>query len=286
MWTPYAGAAYPGAATRRRDESHPSSTAVLYPDSVTRAPRAALYAAIGTAALTLSACSGGADPSGATSAPAAPASSEAAATAEAVTTEPSGTAAPKPGSMETPGTSAGPLTRQSFPSPDDLGPDWEYVVDAGDAEEGYSGNGTPALARDPREITLAAVPLGCPRRRLPLPEAALEVDYSLAGTKVIALRAAFSSPAIAERFFATRTEAVRGCLGRTGGAALGPLVGSVEDGDAAGRLVSDRTPESDPWTELALLDGDQVILVAAQGRLGRPPLTPQRIDDMATAFGG
>ena len=191
---------------------------------------------------------------------------------------------PGPGEMETPGTTAGELSRRSFPTPRQLGHGWKYSVDAGDAEEGYLGNGTPALERNPREVVAAAVPFGCPRAaRMPTPAHALEVDYSAEGVKVIAIRADFGDDATARSFFEGRAESIRACEGRDGGQAIGVLVGSAHAwGD--GVLVSDRTPRSDPWVELSMLDDDQVVLLAAQTTLDTPPVTNQQARRLARAF--
>ena len=252
---------------------------------MTRAPRQLRLVAATTLLVLLAGCSGGDDgPAAAGTPTGSPAPDPLPSTSSSAKPTPSRTAAPKPGSMATPDTSAGPLDRGSFPRPRDLGKGWAYDIDAGDAEEGYVGNGTPALARDPREVSLAAVPMGCPRGRIPVPEAALEVDYLLGSTTVIALRAAFASADQASAFFDSRTRAIRRCVGRSGGRAIGDLVGRADLRD--GVLVSDRTPDSDPWTELAALDGDQVVLVAAHARLGEPPLTSRQIRRMTTAFGG
>jgi hypothetical protein len=193
-------------------------------------------------------------------------------------TPPSGSTSPapepeKPVGLETPATSAGSLTRRSFPRPHTLGTGWRYAVDPGDAEEGYLGNGTPALERDPREIVQLAVPFGCARRSpMPGPTHALEVDYTARGVKVIAIRGEFGDTASAEAFFTGRAANLDRCRGRSGGLAIGTIVARTDRlGD--GVLLSDRTPGSDPWAELAVLDGDQVVLVAAQTTLDRPPMT-------------
>jgi hypothetical protein len=181
---------------------------------------------------------------------------------------------PEPGSTAAPATTSGPLSRSSFPTPRQLGVGWRYAVDPGDAEEGYAGNGTPTLARSPREVVQTAVPLGCVRRdRMPLPTHALEADYTLHGATVIAVRSRFADRAAAVRFFAARSADLRACVGVSASAAIGPLVGAVTE-PAEGALASERTPRSDPWRELAVLDGDTVVLLAVQGRhpLG-PPAT-------------
>ncbi|MGN6576893.1 MAG: hypothetical protein ACTHKG_14530, partial [Nocardioides sp.] len=156
--------------------------------------------------------------------------------------------APEPGDLATPATRSGPLSRSTFPHPRSLGARWAYAVDPGDAEEGYLGNGTPALERDPAEVTLASVPMGCPRpHRLPRPAHALEVDYTRSHTKVIAIRARFDGAGEAGRFFDQRANTISACRGRSGGPAIGTLVDSVSR-PSDGVLLSDRTPRSDPWT--------------------------------------
>ena len=186
--------------------------------------------------------------------------------------------------LETPGTSSGPLTRRDFPRPRALGRDWAYRVDMGDAEEGYSGNSTPVLERDPTEVAMLAVPFGCPRPvDVPVPEHALEVDYTAGDVSVIAVRASFGDPRTASRFFGTRARLLRGCAGTVAGRAEGVLVDVVRRLSATA-LLNDRTPYSDPWAELAVHDGDQVVLVAARTRLDSPPMTPDAVADLSQAF--
>ncbi|QNN53307.1 hypothetical protein [Nocardioides mesophilus] len=248
-------------------------------------PRALCIAVAAVCALTLAACSG----SDSAAEPGTPASSTSTTndassppSPDASAPPPPSSGAPRPGSMATPGTRSGPLSRKSFPRPVELGPDWSYAVDPGDAEEGYAGNGTPALARDPREVVLAAVPMGCPRADLPLPAHVLEVDYTAAGVPVIALRASFADASDARRFFDLRADAIRACVGSTDSAGVGLLVGQART--ARRLLVSDRTPDSDPWTELAALDGDRVSLVAVHSALGQPPVTARGLQRLTGAF--
>jgi hypothetical protein len=200
---------------------------------------------------------------------------------DAATTTPS--SAPEPGSMQTPGRTSGELSRRDFPRPQALGGQWRYAVDSGDAEEGYVGNGTPALARSPREIVQTAVPFGCPRpARMPLPEHALEVDYTAGGTAVIAIRSQFADTASARTFFDARRDNLDACVGR-GAGAVGPLVTDLRP-VGRGALLNGRTQRSDPWMELAVLDGDSVVLLASQNRAGRPPLDPATAPRLAAAF--
>ncbi len=185
--------------------------------------------------------------------------------------------APKAGSMDEPATSSGPLSKRSFPKPSSLGAGWTYSVDAGDAEEGYSGNGTPALARRPDEIVQTAVPFGCDRAAaMPAPTHALEVDYSVQGTKVIAVRARFADAATARTFYDARATNLRACEGRSASEAIGPLVTDLVE-PATDALASNRTPQSDPYREVAIVTGRDVVLVAAQGRAPFSPAQTQRL---------
>lgn len=186
--------------------------------------------------------------------------------------------------MATPAASSGPLSRTSFPRPRALGERWAYAVDPGDVEEGYLGNGTPTLERDPAEVTLASVPMGCPRpHRLPRPEHALEVDYTFGDVKVIAIRASFADRITAADFFDHRAADIEACIDRSGGRAVGTLVETFHR-PAEGVLLSDRTPRSNPWTELAILDGGDVVLVAAHSRAAEPPLAPERLGALVEEF--
>jgi hypothetical protein len=175
------------------------------------------------------------------------------------------TDAPSPGSLDKPATTSGPLSERSFPTPKQLGTGWRYAVDPGNAEEGYAGNGTPTLARDPREVLQTAVPFGCDRgSAMPLPTHALEVDYTRRGRPVIAVRSKFADATAARTFFTGRTANLSACTGRSGSPAIGPLVTTLTR-PAEDALVSDRTPRSDPWSELAVRDRDTVVLMAVRG---------------------
>jgi hypothetical protein len=167
--------------------------------------------------------------------------------------------------MSTPAKTSGPLSKTSFPTPRQLGAGWKYAVDPGDAEEGYAGNGSPVVERNTQEISDTAVPFGCDRRsEMPPPRYALEVDYTFRGRKAIAVRGKFRDAASASTFFDGRSRNLRACLGRSGSAAIGPLVTSLTQ-PAEHALASARTPKSDPWRELSVLDRDTVVLLAVQG---------------------
>lgn len=157
-------------------------------------------------------------------------------------------------------------------------------MDPGDAEEGYRGNGTPALERDPDEVVMTAIPLGCARKDpLPRPTHVLEVDYRFRDTSVIALKLRFARDQDARTFHVHRRDNLRACQGRSGGHAIGVLVRTVRLLDR-GAVLSDRTPDSDPWSEVAAFDGSEVVLLAARSRPDRPPLTTDRAPALAAAF--
>ena len=253
----------------RSGEPDPGPAWVLYPEPVTRDVTRLLAAATTLASLTAVAGCGSSADKDRGSAPAATPGTPSAASitvrpqTPATTSGPPGV--PTPGSLAEPATSSGALSKRSFPTPRQLGPGWAYSVDPGSAEEGYAGNGTPALARNPQEIVQTAVPFGCEHRtRLPVPVHALEVDYRLDGAKVIAVRGRFAGPAGARAFFRGRSADLTACVGRSGGAAIGPLVAALST-PAPDAVASDRTPRSDPWREVAVLDGDSVALLAARG---------------------
>jgi hypothetical protein len=242
------------------------------------APAAAAFLLV----LGMSGCSGPETTSAPSREPARSAPSTPAASSSTITPTPSESQSHT--GLATPATRAGSLSRRAFPRPRELGARWSYAVDPGDAEEGYLGNGTPALERDPREIVQLAVPFGCPRPNpMPRPAHALEVDYTAGDVKVIAIRGEFPDAAAAEEFFTGRAGNLDRCRGRSGGQAIGTFVSQVER-PGAGVLLSDRTPGSDPWTELAVLDGDQVVLVAARTTIDRLPMTRAGVRRLATLF--
>ncbi|HET6626853.1 MAG TPA: hypothetical protein VFG63_10735 [Nocardioidaceae bacterium] len=230
-------------------------------------------------------------PAGSASAPGSPHRSTASGTPEPKSSSSSNsdhepTTGPEAGSgdLQTPASTAGAISVRSFPAPRDLGHGWKYSVDPGNVEAGYLGNGTPALERDPVEVVQAAVPLGCRRATAMTPPThALEVDYTYRGTKVVAIRGTFADASTAKSFFAARGANLAACQGTVSVPAEGVLVESVTR-PAAGVLLSDRTPESTPWAELAVLDADAVVLVAAQGPLDRSPMRRASAAKFAAKF--
>ncbi len=183
-----------------------------------------------------------------------------------------------------PATSSGPLSIAAFPEPEALGPGWDYRVDPGDAEAGYVGNGTPGQARDPQEVTALVVPLGCPRPRLQTPDHAFEVAYSWRGRAAVAVRLEFPDAESSRSFYRERLRALRDCAGRSGGPAVGPLVSRVEPTSGTA-VLSERTPESDGWTELAVHRGTGLLLLATPTPFGRPPLRLRDADHIERLLG-
>ena len=158
---------------------------------------------------------------------------------------------------------------------------------SGFAEEPYADPGAPTLLRDPGDAVRGAVPRGCrsPATGRPSdlePVRASVVAYEAAGDWVDALRVQFDSPSDAARFAAFRRSALRACVGRGSGTAVGPLVTRVVDLDA-GTLLSDRTPESDAYSDVSVLDRDTVVLVSR--RTDDPP-TLRAARALAAAFTG
>ena len=192
------------------------------------------------------------------------------------------TTAASPGhSLETPATTSGGLSVASFPKPAKLGPGWEYAVDPGSVEDGYLGNDTPAMSRNPAELVQTAVPLGCLRPNVMAPpQHVLEVDYAYQGTTVIMVRSSFADPSAAAAFYRARKDNLDRCLGRTAVRAEGVLVGTVDE-LSTGVLLSDRTPTSAAWTELCVLDRDQVVLVAARTNIAASPMSRTKAQRLA-----
>jgi hypothetical protein len=182
--------------------------------------------------------------------------------------------------MSRPAKRAGPLTGRDMPRPSVLGQGWRFRVDNGSSEDGYAGNGTPTVQRDPREVAGLAVPLGCvDRGRLPRPRWALETDYAHATTGTIGLvvRLRFATAGDATTFMVRRDAALAACAAQT--ASVGPnSTGLVQQLRlSAGLTVSTRTEAGDlrdgsAWTEIAEVGspGTDVTLVAVDALQSAP----------------
>jgi hypothetical protein len=161
--------------------------------------------------------------------------------------------------MSPPAKRSGPLSGRDMPRPVALGHGWAFRVDDGSQEDGYAGNGTPTVARDPGEVAGLAVPLGCvDRGHLPRPRWALETDYAHAstGTNGLVVRLRFATVSSATAFMKQRDAALAACAAQT--SSVGPnSTGLVQQLHiVAGLTVSTRTESGDlhdgsAWTEIA-----------------------------------
>lgn len=169
----------------------------------------------------------------------------------------------------TPATSSGPLTGKALPDPEVLGSGWVARVDPGSAEDGYTGNGTPVIARDPQDLAQALLPIGCADAsvydvRLPRAAHALEVDYAYraSGAHGVALALDFGDEATAERFVATYASALRRCTAGPGGSMV-VTVAAAPAGSFAS--VQEDSAFGTTWRELVTRSGAVVRMVAVEG---------------------
>jgi hypothetical protein len=140
----------------------------------------------------------------------------------------------------------------------------------GNVEDGYTGNGTPVVARDPHDAAAALLPLGCAEGSvyatpMPVPLHALEADYVYAptGAHATGLALDYGDAATADRFVRLYTRALRRCVSGSGGT----MVVTVEPAPAAGAFASvqvDRL-ERTTWRELVVPAGRVVRLIAVEG---------------------
>ncbi len=166
---------------------------------------------------------------------------------------------PSPPLATPPSTESGPLDQTDLPTPETLGKGWEYRIDPGSVEDGYSGSGAPAIARDPAEVVNAITPLGCkPAKQLPMPKHALEVTYQKGSTQGVGLLLEFIDEQEAATFFEAHTSALRDC------AKTDRVIAQVTV-DEPTRFVSVRKPgvgKEGAWIEGIHVDGTQILLVA------------------------
>jgi hypothetical protein len=218
----------------------------------------------------------------------------AAKTATTSTASPPGTSSatpsPTPGDghdrMAVPAKRAGPLTGKDMPRASALGHGWRFRVDNGDQEDGYAGNGTPTVQRDPGEVAGLAVPLGCvDRGHLPRPRWALESDYRHTSTATLGLviRLRFRTAADATTFMKQRDTALAACSAQT--SRSGPnstgLVQSIHR--VRGWTVSTRTEAGDlhdgsAWTEIVgIASPDTDLVLVAVNAVPTTPVARQAI---------
>jgi hypothetical protein len=158
-----------------------------------------------------------------------------------------------------------------------LGPRWTSRVDPGNAEDGYTGNGTSVVARDPHDVADALLPLGCASESvyatpMPVPKHALEADYAYkpTGAHAIGLVLEYADAASASRMVRLYTDALRRCRAGAGGT----MVVRVERSPGAGLFASTQvdTVAHETWRELVAPAGRVVRLIAVQG--AATPLRP------------
>jgi len=246
-------------------------------------PRLLAVAAV-SGALLLSACSSSSETSAATS-QAAFASSPTPSTS--TSPPPSASPTPVPSSASpsatpldrtaTPGRTSGTLGPTSMPLAAALGPRWTSRVDPGSTEDGYTGNGTSVVARDPRDVADALLPLGCVSEAvyatpMPVPKHALEADYAYkpTGAHAIGLLLEYADSATASRMVRLYTAALRRCRAGAGGT----MVVTVERAPGTGLFASRQvdTVAHETWRELVAPAGRVVRLIAVEG--ATTPLRP------------
>ncbi|MFN8168273.1 MAG: hypothetical protein U0S36_05775 [Candidatus Nanopelagicales bacterium] len=237
------------------------------------------------AVLACTACSGGS----AVEAVASPTSAPTSASPSPVPVATSSSASPSPTASfdrtATPATTSGTLSKGSLPPARVLGPGWSLRVDPGTTEDGYVGNGTPAVARDPGDTVAALRPIGCAEEavyaeELPVPAHALEVDYRHRATKAngVGLALEFRDAATAQRFFDVYTRSLALCRSGEGGTTR--VRAGAAPGTGAVATVTTDPVEATTWRELAEVGGRYVRLLAVEGT--RAPLRPwpQVLEDL------
>ncbi len=177
----------------------------------------------------------------------------------------------------------------AFPRPADLGPGWTYRGSFG--EPGYVDGPAPVRRLDPRDAVRETVPRGCPvpvtgpTRASGRGSSALQavsVAYAVSGDWVDATRITFAAPRAATGLARDRRRALVSCRGSDGGSSLGPLVTRVQ-ALGAGATLSDRTPRSDAYADVALVDGRSLVVVTRRTE-EQPTLRAARA--LAAAFAG
>ncbi|MGN6600770.1 MAG: hypothetical protein ACTHMW_16005 [Actinomycetes bacterium] len=179
---------------------------------------------------------------------------------------------------------AGGLTGRTLPEPRVLGPGWRYRVAGTEAEDGFAGNGTAFTAIGPTEIVQTVLPFGCVRRPgLPLPRAALSVEFVNAGTgggageqgtggvgaRAVAVRLRFGSAGAAATFVSTWHASAVACAAQppdpvSGATAPMSRVRVVGPAWVSERAESDDLGNPVAYREWKLTRGSDVLLLAAQ----------------------
>ena len=189
----------------------------------------------------------------------------------AVTTSPTTTPSPSPSASLPPApttpppTTAGPLDSATLPEPGDVGPGWEYRVEGADPEEG-AGNDTPFQQRDPDEIVVTTIPMGCEQRSAsPVPRDVLQATYAHpeSGSYAVALRMRFDSPEAAQEFADVRAEDLQACRDQPddpySGAPAPVLEVTVTTDDTQTLSTYQLLGEPETWTSAAAVMGRDVL---------------------------
>jgi hypothetical protein len=170
----------------------------------------------------------------------------------------------------TPATTSGSLRRASLPRAGVLGPGWRARVDGGSTEDGYTGNGTPSVARDPQDVLAAVRPIGCADEQvyaeaLPVPRYALEVDYRHrpTGSNGVGIALEFADADGAARFLEVYTRSLDLC--RPGAQGATSVAREGAPGSDALATVTVDPVERTRWRELTERSGRVVRLIAVEG---------------------
>ena len=236
----------------------------------TRRPRVRVAAAAVAVVAVCTACSTGT--AGEVVAASSPTPSSPSPTAAPSSSTPSASPTPLPtfDRTATPATTSGSLKRASLPRAAVFGAGWTSRVDIGSTEDGYTGNGTPSVARDPQDTVIALRPIGCAEESvyaepLPVPRNALEVDYRHrpTGSNGVGLALEFADAAAAGDFFDVYTRSLALCRSGAGGTTR-ISVQTAPGADAVATVTVDPV-ERTTWRELAERSGRVVRLLAVEG---------------------
>ncbi len=176
------------------------------------------------------------------------------------------------------------LDPDALPVPADLGPGWAYRVEAGDPEEA-PGNGTAFEERDPAEIVVTILPMGCAQRGdSPVPVRVLQATYGhrASGAYAVALRMRFDDAQDAAGFAQVRDTDMAACRDQpedpySGFPAPVLEVDQLADASVARyRLVGER----DIWTSIMVVRGTDVLTVDSDAATGDVDLAGAARDAM------
>jgi hypothetical protein len=167
-----------------------------------------------------------------------------------------------------PATSSGPLGASTMPKASALGPGWSAYIDSGSAEDGYTGNGTPVVARNVRDVTAAMLPFGCLDATyatpMPVPVHALEADYKhSSGKHAVGTALDYGTPEAAAAFVAAYEKALTACVAGPGATS----VVSVAKAPVPGAFATVQTDklEGTVYRELLVPAGRVVRILDVEG---------------------